>query len=452
MRWKKSGRRSLCLSHPRSCHCHPRLRQQRRGGGGGGGMGLTGQSVGRGAMDSSPVIRKQKESDRVVALAGNPNVGKSTVFNGLTGMHQHTGNWPGKTVTNARGYCKSEGNGYVLVDLPGTYSLLAHSAEEEVARDFLCFEEPDLAVVICDATNLERTLGLALQVMECAKNVVVGVNLMDEAHRKGILLDLPLLEERLGVPVVGLTARKKKSLKQLLAQMDGMEHTSVNAASIPYPKDLESILLPLEKAFCQKELCGLSPRWLALHLLDGDKSLGKRIQNHLGKDFWEDPDVTNAISMARSQLTEVGMTPDDLTDIIATATVKKAEELCRGTVRYTQKPYSGLDRKLDRILTGGFTAYPFMLLLLLLTFFLTITVANYPSEWLSGMGDFLLDFLREKSILLGAPPWLCGLLIDGILTVLFWVIAVMLPPMAIFFPLFTLLEDVGYLPRVAYNL
>lgn len=173
-------------------------------------MGLTKSSVGKGAIDTTLTIRPSSPDDRVIALAGNPNVGKSTVFNALTGMNQHTGNWPGKTVSNATGCCKSRQNSYILVDIPGTYSLLAHSTEEEVARDFICFGSPDAVAVVCDATCLERNLNLVLQIMECGARVAVCVNLMDEARRKGLRVDLSLLSERLGVPVVGTVARKKR--------------------------------------------------------------------------------------------------------------------------------------------------------------------------------------------------------------------------------------------------
>ena len=144
-------------------------------------MGLTNSSVGIKAVDSGLVIQKQTPEDQVVALAGNPNVGKSTVFNSLTGMNQHTGNWPGKTVASAQGYCVTKRQSYVMVDIPGTYSLMAHSAEEEVARNFICFGAPDAVVVVCDATCLERNLNLVLQTLEISDRVVVCVNLRDEA-------------------------------------------------------------------------------------------------------------------------------------------------------------------------------------------------------------------------------------------------------------------------------
>lgn len=193
-------------------------------------MGLTSSSVGINAVDSAFNIIKQNDNDKVIALAGNPNVGKSTVFNALTGMKQHTGNWPGKTVAGAQGYCSTENHSFVMVDIPGTYSLLAHSAEEEVARNFICFGDPDAVIVVCDATCLERNLNLVLQTMEISSNVIVCVNLMDEAKRKGIKIDLKALSKELGTAVVGTSAQNPKTLDVLLDAMD-------KAADVPRSHD-----------------------------------------------------------------------------------------------------------------------------------------------------------------------------------------------------------------------
>ena len=181
-------------------------------------MGLTKNSTGFKAANTDLIVKKTALEDRIIALAGNPNVGKSTVFNSLTGLNQHTGNWPGKTVASARGVCRYNGRNYVLVDIPGTYSLMPHSAEEEVARDFICFGRPDAVIVVCDATCLERNLNLVLQTIEITQNVVVCVNLMDEAKRKKIHIDLETLSKRLGVPVIGTVARKKRSLDRLCSR------------------------------------------------------------------------------------------------------------------------------------------------------------------------------------------------------------------------------------------
>ncbi len=238
-------------------------------------MGLTNRSVGIKAVDSGLVIQKQNPSDKVVALAGNPNVGKSTVFNGLTGLNQHTGNWRGKTVTNAQGYCYTKKRSYVMVDIPGTYSLMAHSAEEEVARNFICFGDPDAVVVVCDATCLERNLNLVLQTIEISSRVVVCVNLMDEAKRKNIKINLPLLSARLGVPVVGTAARKKKSLSILTDALDKICSDTIQLSPfrIQYDDAIEAAIDWLEPIV--REKCGgkLNSRWLSLKLLEQDDTL-----------------------------------------------------------------------------------------------------------------------------------------------------------------------------------
>ena len=178
-------------------------------------MGLTKSSTGNNVLEDN-FDNLRKNSDYTVAIAGNPNVGKSTIFNCLTGMHQHTGNWPGKTVANAMGVCKFNSNKFLFVDIPGTYSIMSNSEEEEIARDFICFEKPNVTIVILDATCLERNLNLLYQIMEITPNVVACVNLLDEAEKKGIHIDLNLLSLKLGIPVVGTIARKPKTLKTLL--------------------------------------------------------------------------------------------------------------------------------------------------------------------------------------------------------------------------------------------
>ncbi|WP_037591569.1 FeoB small GTPase domain-containing protein [Sporomusa ovata] len=219
----------------------------------------------------------------VIALSGNPNVGKSTVFNSLTGLRQHTGNWPGKTVDNAQGSFTYQKKPFLLVDLPGTYSILAHTVEEQVARDFICFGQPDATLVVLDATSLERNLNLALQVMEITPNVIVCVNLMDEARKKNIAIDVPTLEKELGVPVVATAARKGEglaALREALYQVSTGMRKSRPRQLVYSPAVEEAVeqLMPSVQRLIDHKL---NPRWVALRLLDGDKAFIDSISRHL---------------------------------------------------------------------------------------------------------------------------------------------------------------------------
>ena len=415
-------------------------------------MGLTLNSTGHGAVDTGLQIIKEQESDRVVALAGNPNVGKSTVFNELTGLRQHTGNWPGKTVTNAQGRYQHKGIGYILVDIPGTYSLMAHSAEEEVARDFLCFGGPDTVVVVCDATCLERNLNLVLQTIEITSQVVVCVNLLDEARRKGIVLDLKRLSENLGVPVVGASARSGEGLSALTEAVAGVAGQPLTPSPIRYSPVIEEAISLLEPALSRQLAGRLPARWVALRLIDQDEKLVQGIETFLGFNPVDDPEIQQGIQAARRHLLQQHIEAQQLPDAIVSCLVRQAEAACDGVIHYQKQDYAKRDRRLDRLLTSRWTGIPIMLALLAVVFWLTITGANYPSQLLSDGLFWVQDRLSALFVYLGAPGWLESLLVEGVYRVLAWVVSVMLPPMAIFFPLFTLLEDLGYLPRVAFNL
>lgn len=418
-------------------------------------MGLTSHSTGTKAIDSKLVIHRQSPADKVIALAGNPNVGKSTIFNNLTGMKQHTGNWPGKTVGNAQGRYTVRDQSYILVDIPGTYSLMAHSAEEETARNFLCFGEPDAIVVVCDASCLERNLNLVLQTMEISSHVIVCVNLMDEARKKGIHVDPALLSARLGVPVVTTVGRDKRSLSALTdALSEACTTPSRPLTPVTYPAPVEEALALLTPVLKEKLGGRTSPdaRWLALRLMDADDSLLREIRSSLSPSFLEDQELQTALSKAASLLEHHAVGPEAFRDQITSALIRRAEEICRDAVRYEQTPEQFRDWKLDRILTGRLIGYPAMVLLLAFLLWLTITGANYPSRVLSALLFRLQDLLSSLFHALHAPDWLHSMLVLGVYRVVAWVVSVMLPPMAIFFPLFTLLEDVGYLPRLAYNL
>lgn len=387
-----------------------------------------------------------------VALSGNPNVGKSTLFNSLTGSSQHTGNWAGVTVSCFKGSCSSKKYNYVFADLPGTYSLMAHSAEEALARDGICFGNCDAAVVICDSTCLERNLNLVLQILETGIPAMVCVNFMDEAAKKNIRIDLPALSRELSAPVAGTTARKKRSLEHFLDRLDEtVDHPDTEPFHISYDAAVEqaiSILLPFTEPLSSR----LSPRWLALRLLENDPGLLRSLNTFLGRDLSEDDALCQAVLQARSHLDQAGIFEDDLKDRIVSGIVNTAESIASRTVSLPEKPYGKRDAFWDRILTGRLAGYPAMIGLLALIFWLTITGANYPSALLSSLFFSFQEKLTAAFMAVNAPQLLHGILVLGVYRVLAWVISVMLPPMAIFFPLFTLLEDFGYLPRIAYNL
>lgn len=226
------------------------------------------------------------KSDYIIALAGNPNTGKSTIFNSLTGLRQHTGNWPGKTVTYAQGQFSHLGKSFLVIDLPGTYSLLANSDDEIIARDFICFGKPDTTLVVNDATNLERNLNLTLQVLEATDNVVVCINLLDEAERKKIKLDLDKLEKKLGVPVIGTAASKEIGINKL---KDAIYNVATNAVTtnpykLSYSSDIENLITEISsklKDILQQEL---NYRWIALRIIEGDLSIINAINKYLSNN------------------------------------------------------------------------------------------------------------------------------------------------------------------------
>lgn len=414
-------------------------------------MGLTSKSTGINAVDSGLTVKKE-DGDTVIALAGNPNVGKSTVFNALTRMNQHTGNWPGKTVSNAQGVCRYNEKNYIFVDIPGTYSLMAHSTEEEVARDFICFGDPDTVVVVCDATCLERNLNLVLQTIEITPKVVVCVNLLDEAKKKKIKVDIEGLQKQLGVSVVGAVARNENGLDELMKEIEKTSNNgNENAVKIEYESDIEEavslLMTPLQKLLNGR----LNPKWTAVRLLDGDKKIIDTLSDYLGEDIYTD-EIKAALKESAAYLESKNISATEFKDKVISSIITKAEKIAQSVTEFEKDDYYERDRKLDRVLTNRIFGVPIMIVMLALVFWITITGANYPSELLSNGLFWVGDRLKEMMVSLSAPEWLCSVTIDGVYKVLAWVISVMLPPMAIFFPLFTLLEDSGYLPRIAFNL
>ncbi len=411
--------------------------------------------------------------DFVVALAGNPNTGKSTVFNALTGLRQHTGNWPGKTISRAEGGFSYSENRYKIVDLPGTYSLRSTSTDEQVAREFILFGRPDVAVVVCDATSLERNLNLLLQVRQITGRVVVALNLMDEARAQNIEIDVRNLARELGVPVVPMSARSREGLPELLAEI----HRMATETRPPKPRpahiqdrSLARALNTVKAAMAGAGIATVQDDWVALRLLESDPAveaslregtLGQLSDDHAGSTLGNTGDegilrpdtaqVDAVLEAIRAARWTVGR---NSYDAIVESIYAEAGHLAGAYVkREGDADTYGWRTKLDRLLTGRWTGLPVMAFMLLVVLWLTISGANVPSGMLA---ELLIDkghpLMQELAAWAQLPAWLSGVMVDGMYLTMAWVISVMLPPMAIFFPLFTLLEDFGYLPRVAYNL
>jgi ferrous iron transport protein B len=326
--------------------------------------------------------------------------------------------------------------------------------EEEVARDFICFGNPDAIVVVTDATCLERNLNLVLQALEITANVVVCVNLLDEAKRKNIAINLKELSRQLGVPVIGTSARSNKGLDMLMDAVfeTTRNHTVTTPLKITYDDMIEAAIAHLETAIRGPLADKINSRWVALKLLDGDTTLLEALKKYLDFDLAADFTVVRKIKEAAEMLSAAGIDRELLRDKIVSHIVYTAEIICSKTVAFNRDTYNRTDRKIDQILTSRRFGIPIMIGMLGVIFWLTINGANYPSHVISTFLFWIEDQLTAFFTWAGAPPWVHGVLVMGIYRTVAWVVSVMLPPMAIFFPLFTLLEDLGYLPRVAFNL
>lgn len=397
------------------------------------------------ANDNINEMYLKQRKGYTIALLGNPNVGKSTVFNELTGMNQHTGNWPGKTVELAKGHYTHRYRQNQMIDLPGTYSLLAHSSEEEVTRNYVCFEPCDVCLVICDATVLERNLNLVLQTMEITDHVVLALNLMDEAKKKNITIDTEKLAKLLKVRVVEMSARNHEGFEDVKEAIEevGNRVSDTQGAAVRYAKDLEQAIAAVADVMKTRRL---NTRFTALKLLDPE------VDSTLFYEDIENQEETRAeVEKQIARLKDKDLY-ERFEDIVVHALYERAREISEECIIFNNASYQNRDMRIDHVVTSKGWGLVWMVVLLSVIFWITISGANVPSEMLSGMFEDLQVWLHQLFASWSMNPYITSFIVDGVVKTCGWVISVMLPPMAIFFPMFTLLEDFGYLPRIAFNL
>ena len=395
-------------------------------------------------MKKNNYIYKDNESDIIIALVGNPNVGKSTIFNALTGLNQHTGNWTGKTVSSAYGKYTYKEEDYILVDLPGTYSLNPSSKEEEVTRDFLYYNNPNLTIVVIDATKIERNLNLVLQTLEVTKNVILCINLIDEAERKKIDIDIETLKNELKIPIITTSAKNDNGLDKLKNEIYKYSYDlNLNPKVIKYNDDIENSIKIIQNelnVFLNNNLS----RIISIKLLSDD-SIIESLYNNLNINLLEERNIIKTIKNEQKKY-------ENIKKEISKKLILESERIFIKSVKITNQNYNTIDKKIDKIVTSKKCGILIMTLLFLFIFWLTINAANCPSEVLSNI-LFKLEYPFYKILeLIKLPQIIINPLVYGVYRTLSWVVSVMLPPMIIFFPLFTLLEDIGYLPRLTFNL
>lgn len=399
-------------------------------------------------MSEAVQIKTERNNDQiVVALAGNPNSGKTSIFNNLTGSRQHVGNWPGVTVEKKEGQLVCEGKVVRVVDLPGTYSLGAYSEEEAVARDYLIFEQPDVVINIVDATNLERNLYLTTQLLEMGANLVIALNMSDELKNRGIEINADKLSELLGVPVVSTVATRSQGMKELVHfALQTAKKKSREPLHINYGKEMESEIAVVEQdlisgvQFAEKT----ASRWLAVKILEDDEGIIKRLK---------DPQGFDKIMLQRDQAVKglEEITGDDVESLVAEARYGFIGGLAKEAVTRhgTGEEQLSISDRIDRIVTNRYLGIPIFLLAMWAVFQFTFAVGapligwiEIFFDWFGGSVGLWLEGIR-------APELLGSLIVNGIIGGVGSVI-VFIPNIFLLFFAISLLEDSGYMARAAY--
>lgn len=383
-----------------------------------------------------------------VALSGNPNAGKTTVFNNLTGARQHIGNWPGVTVEKKEGTCRHGGHQWGVVDLPGTYSLTAYSLEETIVRDYIASEKPGVVVDIVDASNIERNLYLTTQLMELGVPVIIALNMMDVAESRGVQIDVPLLSELLGIPVVPMVGLRNRGTEELedaiVSAITG--ETRFRGIHVNYGKEAEEEIKKLELAIEGEQeaprqfLGNYSARWLAVKLLEEDH----RVEDDLSTYFGPGSPVFRRLEESRKHLFSIF--GEDIETVIVDMRYGFVAGVVREAVKSRFEEHVSTTDRIDNILTNRILGFPFFAFFMWLTFFLTFYLGKFPMHWIDRL---IRGFGHMVQANLVSPAWLRSLLVDGVIGGVGSVL-VFLPQIFIIFICISLLEDTGYMARAAF--
>lgn len=405
-------------------------------------MGLTKASSNKDFMQD--IFDTNDKNKEIVCLVGNPNTGKSSIFNELTGFHQHTGNWSGKTVVNAYGEYKHKGEDYGVIDLPGIYSVFSYSQEEEVAREFICFGKYDVLVVVCDMTCIERNISILFQILEMNKKVILCLNLCDEARDKNIIVDINKMEEELKIPIIKTSVKENIGIEELKDKIrDVLDNKyEFKENDLKYEEEIEKKVTSICKKLDFLKSTD-NKRWISLRILDSDEDFFSFMKSHLTEEENE------KLKLLREEYNEGNF--KEVRENIIEKIYEKCKSIRSNYIEQKGDKYLR-DRKIDDIITSKKFGIPIMISLIAVILFITINLSNIPSSILSNMFNYLEGKLSIFLNYLHFPVFIHDMLVYGIFRVTGWVISVMLPPMAIFFPMFTFLEDLGYLPRVAFNM